>query len=469
MTISSGNQWVDRFANHTVHATLPKLREAIAGSGERASADLAATNALARIEIMVALASDLLASADPQLVSATTLDNLHNLAAAAATEVRNYSSNGNVGHLSNANAQVDQTLTFLAQVSFSLPRGNIRISRDPEASAAPGQADSLAVLQSSAAAYLNSVRGAAEAASADVEKLRGSVRALESLINTQNDRVTAAVGGFQAQFSTAEAQRAAQFSTAESGRQSQWTTFVDEQKRGIERDISGQLELLRGALEAFGVTRDEFVSHQEEALHSLRSVQGAFMNELRASGEKALEALADQQKKAEKIVHVVGNTGMVGGYQLTANQEASSAWWWSAAAVVAMLMLIAGAIASLRLAPDELKWSYVVLRITPAMATVVLASYAAKRASLHREESRALRRTELELASIDPYLALLPEDQRHAVKKVLAERYFGQVVAQPAAPVASVSPLPAELLRSSLDTAKSAFDATKAVAESKKA
>ena len=75
---------------------------------------------------------------------------------------------------------------------------------------------------------------------------------------------------------------------------------------------------------------------------------------------------------------------------------------------------------------------------------------------------------ELEMASIDPYLALLPEPDRNAVKKLLAEKWFAQPdgarEAEKTAPTGSV----VDLAKAGFDTVKSGFDAVKNLTEGKK-
>ena len=61
-----------------------------------------------------------------------------------------------------------------------------------------------------------------------------------------------------------------------------------------------------------------------------------------------------------------------------------------------------------------------------AFALGVPAFYAAKEAEKHRRSEKHYRKMELELASIDPYIESLPEEQRDQLKQKLAERLFAQ-------------------------------------------
>ena len=64
---------------------------------------------------------------------------------------------------------------------------------------------------------------------------------------------------------------------------------------------------------------------------------------------------------------------------------------------------------------------------TTAVALLLAAPayYAAQQSREHRGLERRYRSMELELASMNPYLELLPEELQQAVKTELASRYFG--------------------------------------------
>ena len=109
---------------------------------------------------------------------------------------------------------------------------------------------------------------------------------------------------------------------------------------------------------------------------------------------------------------------------------------------------------TLQAAPAVISWPYLAGRVFIASAVAILATYAGGRASGHRREEQHLRRTELEMASIDPYLALLPEADRTEIKKSVAGRMFAQ-------PERSTEPEGRGPSGSVVDLAKSALDTAK--------
>jgi hypothetical protein len=76
----------------------------------------------------------------------------------------------------------------------------------------------------------------------------------------------------------------------------------------------------------------------------------------------------------------------------------------------------------------DFKWPLFAGRVLVAAACGILATYAARQSKRHLDVERRSRQIQLELASIDPYLASLPEEKRVEVKRLLAERFFGQTL-----------------------------------------
>jgi hypothetical protein len=72
--------------------------------------------------------------------------------------------------------------------------------------------------------------------------------------------------------------------------------------------------------------------------------------------------------------------------------------------------------------------SVFVARIIVSAAVGSIATYLIIQSAHHRERERRARKIELELASIDPYLSLMPPEVSVEVKTKLAEAWFGQPV-----------------------------------------
>ena len=74
---------------------------------------------------------------------------------------------------------------------------------------------------------------------------------------------------------------------------------------------------------------------------------------------------------------------------------------------------------------DNFDWTKSLIRILAAAALSYPATYAARESSKHRKLEVLNRKAELELTAINPFIELLPEAKKEAIKEKLVEKYFG--------------------------------------------
>ena len=72
----------------------------------------------------------------------------------------------------------------------------------------------------------------------------------------------------------------------------------------------------------------------------------------------------------------------------------------------------------------------VLVRLLYAIAITAPAWYTARESARHRTTADRARQTELELASIGPFIELMPEEKKVLIRENLTPLYFGRVVDQ---------------------------------------
>jgi hypothetical protein len=172
----------------------------------------------------------------------------------------------------------------------------------------------------------------------------------------------------------------------------------------------------------------EFVTHMKE----MRDGFELFELEARGSSKALLDELGVHQSEARRIVQVVGNIGVTGNYQQIANAEAkqANAWRWATVGVFAVGISVAAAtFVKFWGQPfsSENAWS-VAIRLLYAVAITAPAWYTARESARHRTNSDRARQTELELASIGPFIELMPEATKVQIREHLIPSYFGKIV-----------------------------------------
>ena len=161
---------------------------------------------------------------------------------------------------------------------------------------------------------------------------------------------------------------------------------------GIATDFQGQ----------FSAAQETRLNEHADLLVDLRQRFDEFWegikSEATASRVEIIDDLKRHQRDAQALVHVIGNTGMVGGYQVTANYEKSAYRFWQGVAALGMVAVVG--LTSFLLTPaigGALSWESVLARIAISASPGILAAWAARQADKHHSAEQYNRRMELEL------------------------------------------------------------------------
>lgn len=320
----------------------------------------------------------LLQATPAELTSAHALNQLNTHLQSAVNELASFQANKNPGHINNAAAQIEQNVLpflwgFAPQIQTLSP-DSLASLVEAQASVSRETVRQLSVQRDELSAKLAEL-----AAKADAQALR--LEALAEGAAKERAEAAATVAKLEQVFAQKETERSAVF---------------------------------------------------EAVVTELRKDFGTFDAKVRQEGSALLSALEDQRVQAARIVQVVGNIGVTGNYQQIGNSEAKQAnfWRWVTIAFFAGGITVAAATFvkfwGQPFSP-ETAWS-VVIRLLYAIAITAPAWYTARESARHRTNSDRARQTELELASIGPFIELLPEEKKVQIREQLTPHYFGKSV-----------------------------------------
>lgn len=390
--------WQEQFNDHPAHGTLQQALAALDGIRDRATESSEGVEAVERLERILKAFELTVAGADPYLVAPNVMDNANQRLEHLRDELTNFVSDSSITHLEAANSHAGTVSQLLYQ--FNLPKS-------PEEIASLG--DSISSFRRSVSQherYLNE----------DVENFRGRLGQLEQFareldedIKSQKSRVDAAIAEFQKQFSEAESTRSTRSAEAETKRAEEFATAKAARKEEFDGVLAGL------QTEADKLLEDK-TTHLEELSDAFAKSRSDFFNEL--------ERYKDQ---AKELVQVIGNTGLTGGYQKAANSARNAGYFWQTLAILSLVGFVALGfymfvyrIESVTSIEDFLARAFVTGSVG------VLARYSANQANKNRRALWYNRRMELELASVDPYIAFLKPDKQVEIKEMLFDRVFGR-------------------------------------------
>lgn len=402
------SEWDERYENHPLQSEVQTYDAILTEVEELASSDPKAVTQVNRLRQVHALLLKQLAAVDPVLVPFSTLKQLHSYVQQQRNELAQFRTNKNVGHLSNANTQADSVLVQLKNLNAVAAPADVE-----------GIRDAVGSFRKSAGQYLRNIEGEYTSLQARLSELNAHIQKASEEVTVQKSRLDAAI-----------TQHQQQFSQAEEGRREKFSQVEQERAERFSRALNQVEETTGRAVEDFQLQCETLLQEHNDSLKTVTSTAekttAELMASLRDSAAELLKSIEQQKKRAEDLVHVIADTGMVGGYQRVANEEQVVARVWEGVALVALVGLVGFAIYAFRSTLGAtFDWGVFLARGFVAVTFAVLAGYAARQAEKHHAIERRNRRVELEIASIGPFLTELPEDERNEVKKNLAERLFG--------------------------------------------
>lgn len=378
----------EQVSQHGIWEVLDDLASAITDSD---GTDVGERDLLGRSESIVRFVRRWLDRAEPALVKIATLNSAQQQASAALTQLQNYSNNGNPTHLTNAVTQLESLLGTSQHFWSAIDTGDVGSIRDDVAS-----------FRKSASQLLNALEAEVESVRSELRTVESERDELRSEIDDQKGRLDSAIAEFQQQFSAAQESRSIEHESARSQRTDEHAESMKNVESSFDKFIEEATALRGEEIKSFSSARAEAVKEGEATLAEL-------------------EGLRDE---AAKVVGVVGNIGITGDYQNSAKQEKRQAFWWAVAALLFFIGTVVAAAYFLTVGTDGLGAAGTARRIALSLIVAAPASFCVSQSREHRTMERRNRSLELELASLDPFVAPLPPEYQQAMKAELAARYF---------------------------------------------
>ena len=428
------SQWIERIDSHPLHEQMRTLDSVLDELDEFEDPSEEGTHGFERLRQINALVQSRISSLDPFLFPLHILDSLSSSIQEITSQVEQYTSSRDLDHLNNANQEADTVLVDISNLPV------IRGLEDVQ-----GLREAATSFRGSVAQYQRYVEDEQKGLQAPIQSLQQRLEQLNTEIENQRGRLDSAIAEFQKQFSEAEERRRNEHGQEEKQRASGYVQAQTE-----------RAETFRANSEEWQKTYQNLKDEIAKAHETLTEKHGSSIQELESnftqSAEVYMQELESHKERAQELVYVIANTGMVGGYQKIANEERRSANRWHVITIGSLLCLIGFAIyAFASTIGEEVKIATFLGRAFVAVTFGILAAYAARQADRHQEIERNSRRVELALASIDPYLAGLPDDTLQEVKKDLAQRFFGQQDSERAKRKEKFSGNAADLLRMTVE------------------
>ena len=375
------SRWNDEYASHAFNGTWIAVKNLLDDKELEKNENDDAIKEIARLKKVLVYIDSILEQVDPELMPTPSLNALNQHATACLNELNAFKGNQNIGHLTNANNNIDQVIIQISQTPFIL------------------MGQQKGALSKAAAIYAETIDEHLNRLKENVDNIvngvRGNVSVIEEGITEANNTLVSLKAELKTVAQIVEKQ------TSEFN-----TLFQTEEKSRSEKFEQVSLKL------------QEKADNEFEKLASKAGI--------------AIEILAKYQDDAAKVFGVVINTLQAGAYSSYANEEKKTANWLR---IIAFILMITGV--GVLLVPEVirmwsditkyvLEWKNVLGRSFFALILFIPGFYLARESSRHRNNEIINRRRELILSTIDPYLALLKTEKADDIKAEIAKNIFSE-------------------------------------------
>lgn len=371
------------FDEHPIWASLNSLQASLDKADDRSEPE--AAEPLDAVRYLAALIRSHQEPNDTAPYSSASLQAVNSHLPNLINEVNNYVSNGNVGHIQNAEKHADAALNLLGSWPSSLLKGGAAAQanrvfteyRDDATEAIQALRQANAGLREAAAKQKHESDAALQALKAEINDLSAKIKQDEARLD-------------QALTTTNEA-----FTAKQSEREEKFRDFVAEQGR--------QLEGLAG-----------------EHLQTLKN--------LVKDSRNAYNQVDELREGTEKVAGLASADILAGKFEAYSKQQ----WRWGVGAnglgFVALaigLYVIAATLSSVG-SDESISWQYTTLKLGVTLTIVAASAVAFRLGAIFLSRSSTNKRMELELRAIGPFFADIddPEAVRDA-KRAFVERTFG--------------------------------------------
>jgi hypothetical protein len=215
---------------------------------------------------------------------------------------------------------------------------------------------------------------------------------------------------------------------------------VQVREQNFEATIAEQSARLEAAIrenqaqfsQAQEMNRERFAQVLDEARQQLEADSDAMRtkSESRAAqyndaAKNSLKHLKQLEVLATRTYQVVSNATTAGFFQNEANDQKQAANTWRLVGVSALVLIVVLGAFELFLGDATPSLEHSAARLPIALAGAALATYCLRESGQHRRQERLLRRREVDVSTIAPYLeSIVDQDERERLKVAHAKFLF---------------------------------------------
>ncbi|MGX1983624.1 hypothetical protein EDD69_11359 [Thermolongibacillus altinsuensis] len=400
---------INQIINHPMYSTLDKAKESLENIENNeefiSSLDEYAIQALNRTRAVLSHLKVRINSIDPLLLRKalqdqinTELNNINNQLIGFETTFKNHN------NLNNLNQRLDNILAYTSQIVNLINEDSIETIRETVTSFRKSVGQQKSFLERQQEEFLEKSSSIYN----QIEDFKQKIEDYESRLNSELQKIQDKYNEFHQNFITSQESRSQQFLELKE-------EFIEEFRELTET-------LNKETQEIISSFKEEFDSAKEELL----STQESFFEETKQKLADYDSMLESHKKSVEELVGIISTSSISGHFKEVADYKRKLANRWQIGTILSFLLTIGFGFYTFIIEKDSIDWPGLVARIVVTAALGSLTAYAAKQAAYNEAEERKNRKMEVELKTLNPYLASFSPEDQIKLKQQLFPLIFGK-------------------------------------------
>lgn len=379
----------EKFSEHIVFEKLEQIKNRLQENEVREKIQL---EFLSFYDSAIEYISERINSTIPVLVKEAELNALANEIEAGLGQINNFIGNNNQGHLTNANNNLNSALNRARNFPLPVSKSKYNFSKE------------IANFEKTVSEKYSELAKENKAFEERLTQLKTAIESKQQELNNLNQLL--------AQKQTEITNLTNTYTTDYNNIKSKATQQFEQEKAKFRQEFNTERESLKKELN----TERETYKKQIETLKENISTETVNL----------VKELEIKLAESKKLVNIIGNVGATGNYQIIADYHKGQANLWRWIALFFMVLLTGLLIYTIyHVTGTSFNWQVTIVRIVAFSVLLYPATYAARESSKHRRLENLNRKSELDIASINPFIEILPEEKKQAIKERMVEKFFG--------------------------------------------
>lgn len=385
------SKWTDKFETHTLVGVWGALLNLSKEDWLDEETGESSLEDIARLRKVISHLNGIYESIDPELTPIAQLTTIQKNAQNCINELNAFKGNLNVGHLQNANNNLDQLLILFSQLPAAIYAVSPQNIKNSVSAYAETIGSFITNYREKSDVIIKNLSVEAESLSVKVEERKVELAKVEADLKSVQQTIQQQTTELNSQFQSSQSDRESKFEKV-------LTSYTSKAEKNIEAN-------------------SEKVDKEFESLAT-------------KSG-KIIEVLVNFQDDASKVYNVTINTLQGGAYSSYANDEKKVANNYRLYASALMLLGVSFLVLpELRLIFENgsyiFDWVKVVGRVPLSLVVFVPAFYFAKESGKHRVNEISNRRRQHILTTLDPYVELMKTENAEELRVHVAKTIFSE-------------------------------------------